>query len=279
MFWYIFLTDFTFTLGILLYIIRINITLEKAKGECTILIKLIKARDYEDISRKAANLISAQIILKPDSVLGLATGSTPIGIYNKLVDWYNKGDLDFSQVRTVNLDEYCGLSKDNEQSYCYFMNHHLFYHVNIDLKNTNFPNGMERDVVKECNRYNQVIEDMGGIDMQLLGLGTNGHIGFNEPSDTFICNTHQVTLLNDTVVANSRFFDSLDEVPKKAYTMGVGHIMNAKKIILAVSGENKSEILNQVLNGPVTPLVPATILQFHPDVTVVADEAALSALA
>lgn len=240
------------------------------------MIKLIKARDYDDISRKAANLISAQILLKPDSVLGLATGSTPIGIYNNLVDWYNKGDLDFSQVRTVNLDEYCGLSKDNEQSYYYFMNHHLFCHINIDLKNTNFPNGMELDAVKECSRYNKVIEGLGGIDLQLLGLGNNGHIGFNEPSDRFIRDTHQVTLLSDTVAANSRFFDSPDEVPKKAYTMGVGHIMNAKKIIMAVSGENKSDILNKALHGPVTPLIPASILQFHHDVTIVADEAAFS---
>jgi glucosamine-6-phosphate deaminase len=242
------------------------------------LIKLIKARDYEDISRKAANILSAQVILKPDSVLGLATGSTPIGIYNKLVDWYKKGDLDFSLVRTVNLDEYCGLSKDNDQSYYYFMNHHLFYHVNIDLNNTNFPNGMEQDADKECARYNHVIEGMGGIDMQLLGLGNNGHIGFNEPNETFIRNTHQVTLLQETVTANSRFFNTLEEVPKKAYTMGVGHIMNAKKILLAVSGENKAQILKEVLEGPVTPLIPATILQFHHDVTIVADEAALSAL-
>ncbi|WP_099467525.1 glucosamine-6-phosphate deaminase [Konateibacter massiliensis] len=240
--------------------------------------KLIKARDYDDISRKAANILSAQVILKPDSVLGLATGSTPIGIYNKLVDWYKKGDLDFSQVRTVNLDEYCGLSKDNDQSYYYFMNHHLFYHVNIDLKNTNFPNGMEADANKECTRYNQIIEDMGGIDMQLLGIGTNGHIGFNEPNDTFIPSTHQITLSQETINANSRFFSSMEEVPTQAYTMGVGHIMNAKKILMAVSGENKAQILKEVLTGPVTPFIPATILQFHHDVTIVADEAALSAL-
>lgn len=243
------------------------------------MIKLIKAQNYEDASRKAANIISAQVILKPESVLGLATGSTPIGIYNKLVDWYNKGDLDFSQVHTVNLDEYCGLSKDNDQSYYYFMNNHLFYHINIDLNNTNFPNGMEPDAIKECTRYNHVIENMGGIDMQLLGLGNNGHIGFNEPNDTFIKDTHQVTLSQETINANSRFFDSLEEVPTKAYTMGVGHIMNAKKILMVVSGENKAAILKDVLTGPVTPFIPATILQFHHDVTIVADEAALSALA
>lgn len=242
------------------------------------MIKLIKAHDYEDISRKAANILSAQVILKPNSVLGLATGSTPIGIYNKLVDWYKKGDLDFSLVHTVNLDEYCGLSKDNDQSYYYFMNHHLFYHVNIDLNNTNFPNGMEQDARKECARYNHVIECMGGIDMQLLGLGNNGHIGFNEPNETFIRNTHQVTLMQETVTANSRFFNTLEEVPKQAYTMGIGHIMNAKKILMAVSGENKAPILKEVLEGPVTPQIPATILQFHHDVTIVADEAALSAL-
>lgn len=248
------------------------------KGECTTLIKLIKARDYEDMSRKAANILSAQVILNPDSILGLATGSTPIGIYNKLVDWYKKGDLDFSSVHTVNLDEYCGLSKDNDQSYYYFMNHHLFYHINIDLNHTHFPNGMEPDAQKECSRYNHIIESMGGIDMQLLGLGNNGHIGFNEPSDTFIKSTHQVTLSQETIDANSRFFNTMDEVPKKAYTMGVGHIMNAKKILMAVSGESKAQILKDLMYGPVTSLIPATILQFHHDVTIVADEAALSAL-
>lgn len=242
------------------------------------MIKLIKVQNYEEMSKKAANIISAQMILKPDSVLGLATGSTPIGIYNKLVDWYKKGDLDFSFTRTVNLDEYCGLSKDSDQSYCYFMNHHLFQHININLDNTNFPNGMEKDAEAECNRYNQVIEGMGGIDIQLLGLGNNGHIGFNEPNHSFTSNTHQVDLSKETIDANSRFFQTLDEVPKQAYTMGIGQIMNAKKILLVVSGENKAQILKEVLQGPVTSKIPATILQFHPDVTVVADEAALSAL-
>lgn len=248
-------------------------------GLISTMIKLIKARNYEDASKKAANILSAQVILKPNSVLGLATGSTPIGIYNKLVDWYQKGDLDFSKVQTVNLDEYCGLTKDNDQSYYYFMNHHLFQHININKSNTHFPNGMEEDAQKECERYNQVLDDMCGIDMQLLGLGNNGHIGFNEPNDSFEKETHQVTLADETIKANSRFFKTLEEVPTKAYTMGIGNIMKAKKIVMVVCGENKADILKDVLSKPVTPLIPATILQFHPDVTIVADEEALSLLA
>lgn len=238
--------------------------------------KLIVTKDYDDMSRKAANILSAQVILKPSSVLGLATGSSPIGCYEKLVEWYQKGDIDFSSVQTVNLDEYRGLAKDNDQSYYYFMNQHLFQHININLENTHVPNGLESDTDKECSRYNEVIEQMGGIDMQLLGLGFNGHIGFNEPSSTFIKGTHCVTLAQRTIDANARFFETLEQVPKQAYTMGIGHIMSAKKILLVVSGKDKAEILNEVLHGPITPAVPATILQFHPDVTIVADDAALS---
>lgn len=178
----------------------------------------------------------------------------------------------------MNLDEYLGLSDDNEQSYHYFMNHHLFQHVNINLENTHFPNGMETDTEKECARYNAVIESMGGIDMQLLGLGNNGHICFNEPCDSLLKDTHCVSLTQRTIDANSRFFSSIDKVPTHAYTMGIGHIMSAKKILLVVSGESKAELLKGGLYGSVTPAIPATILQFHHDVTIVADEAALSAV-
>ncbi|MSS63394.1 glucosamine-6-phosphate deaminase [Velocimicrobium porci] len=240
--------------------------------------KLIQTKDYDDMSRKAANIISAQVILKPDSVLGLATGSTPIGTYKKLIEWYQKGDLDFSDVRTVNLDEYKGLTKENDQSYYYFMNENLFKHINIDLTKTNIPDGTEEDAKKECDRYNHVIESMGGIDLQLLGLGNNGHIGFNEPCDTFDKLTHCVTLTQSTIDANARFFEKIEDVPRYAYTMGIGQIMSAKKVLVVVNGKGKAEILKKVIEGPVTPFVPASILQFHPDVTIVADEEAASLL-
>ena len=180
--------------------------------------RIIKATDYKDMSRKAANIISAQIIMKPDSVLGLATGSTPIGLYEQLVEWYNKGDLDFSKISTVNLDEYKGLNRENDQSYYYFMHDHLFNHVNIRPECTNVPNGMEPDSEKECKRYEALIDSLGGADLQLLGLGHNGHIGFNEPAPVFEKATHCVDLTESTIEANKRFFASADEVPKQAST-------------------------------------------------------------
>ena len=228
------------------------------------------------MSRKAANIISAQIIAKPDCVLGLATGSTPIGTYEKLVKRYKKGDLDFSQVRTVNLDEYKGLTRDNNQSYYYFMHEHLFNHVNIPEESTNVPDGTASDGDSECVRYEALIRELGGQDLQLLGLGHNGHIGFNEPSDSFAKTTHCVDLQERTIEANKRFFASADDVPKQAYTMGIGTIMQAKKILIIASGEDKADIIRDAFFGPVTPRVPASILQFHPDVTLVADAAALS---
>ena len=228
------------------------------------------------MSRKAANIISAQVIMKPNCTLGLATGSTPLGIYDQLTEWYKKGDLDFSTVHSVNLDEYRGLPKENDQSYYYFMHKNLFDRVNIRSENTNVPNGMEPDAEKECRRYEKLIADLGGIDLQLLGLGHNGHIGFNEPGEAFEKETHCVDLQERTIEANKRFFDSADEVPRQAYTMGIKTIMQAKKILVAVSGEDKAEIVKKAFFGPVTPTVPASILQMHNDVTVVADEAALS---
>lgn len=238
--------------------------------------KLYRAKDYYDMSRKAANIISAQVIMKPNCVLGLATGSTPVGIYKQLVEWYNKGDLDFSQVKTANLDEYKGLARDNDQSYYHFMHENLFRHVNIKEVNTNIPDGTEPDAKKEAARYEEAIQNLGGIDLQLLGLGHNGHIGFNEPSDIFPKDTHIVDLQESTIEANKRFFESIDEVPRQAYTMGIGTIMRAKKILLVVSGGDKADILQKAIKGPVTPRVPASILQLHPDVIIVADEAALS---
>lgn len=238
--------------------------------------RLYRAKNYNDLSRKAANIISAQVIMKPDCVLGLATGSSPLGTYRQLIEWYKKGDLDFSEVKSVNLDEYKGLPKDNDQSYYYFMHQNFFKDININPENTHIPNGMEPDSEKECSRYNQVISDLGGIDLQLLGLGHNGHIGFNEPDTAFAKMTHCVDLAPSTIEANKRFFASADDVPRQAYTMGIKTIMQARKILLIVSGEDKAQILYDVLNGPITPHVPASILQLHSDVTVVADEAALS---
>lgn len=230
---------------------------------------LINANDYYDLSRKAANVISAQVILKPDCVLGLATGSTPVGTYKQLVEWYKKSDIDFSKVTTVNLDEYCGLSPENNQSYRYFMNQNFFNLVNIDKKNTYVPDGLAKDYEEECLRYDKLISSLGGIDLQLLGIGRNGHIGFNEPDISFEKTTHVVDLDESTIKANARFFDTIEEVPKKAITMGIRSIMQAEKILLIANGPDKKEIIEKALHGPVTPDVPASILQFHPDLTVV----------
>lgn len=238
--------------------------------------KIIRARDYEHMSRQAANIISAQVILKPDCVLGLATGSSPIGTYQQLIKWYEKGDLDFSQVHAVNLDEYVGLDITSDQSYVYFMRHNLFDHINIDIANTNIPNGLETDSKKECARYDAVIRGLGGVDLQLLGLGPNGHIGFNEPNWCFSKGTHLVDLTDITIQANKRFFASADDVPRQAYTMSIYDILQAERIVMVASGENKALAVQKAFFGPITPDVPASILQFHKDFTLVADEAALS---
>lgn len=238
---------------------------------------IIKAKDYKDMSRKAANIISAQIIMKPDCVLGLATGSTPLGTYAQLIDWYQKGDLDFSRVSSVNLDEYRGLPKENDQSYHYFMQHNFFEHINIRPDHTFVPDGMEADSEKACLAHEEIIRTLGGVDLQLLGLGNNGHIGFNEPGAAFEKETHLVDLTESTIQANSRFFEKPEDVPTQAYTMGIKTIMQAKKILVVVNGIGKADIVAKAFWGPVTPQVPASILQMHPDVTLVADEEALSA--
>ena len=221
-------------------------------------------------------MCAAQIVLKPDCVLGLATGSTPVGTYKNLVEWYKNGDLDFSTLSSCNLDEYRGLSPENDQSYRYFMNTNLFDHVNIRKDHTFVPDGLQENSDQACQMYEQIIRDLGGIDLQLLGLGHNGHIGFNEPAEDFPKITHCVDLTESTIQANKRFFEKESDVPRQAYTMGIGTIMSAKKILVVVSGEDKAEILNKIINGPITPQVPASILQLHPDVTIVADNAALS---
>ena len=240
--------------------------------------QICKVKNYQELSRKAANLIAAQITLKPDSVLGLATGSSPIGTYDRLVEMYQDGDLDFSQITTVNLDEYKGLPGSHEQSYRYFMNTHLFHRVNISYDNTYVPDGTETDSEKCCQAYNELIHRVGPADIQLLGLGHDGHIGFNEPNDEFDKETHCVDLTEMTIEANKRFFNSIDEVPRQAYTMGIATIMRAKCVLMVVSGKDKAEILKKSFFGPITPQVPASILQLHPNFVLIADEDALSAL-
>ena len=234
--------------------------------------KFITVSTYEKLSRQAANIISAQVILKPDSVLGLATGSSPLGTYKQLIEWYQKGDIDFSKVTSVNLDEYVGLDGGNDQSYRYFMNRHYFEHINIDLGNTFVPNGCAVDLAGEGRRYDEQIAELGGIDFQLLGIGLDGHIGFNEPDKYFVKSTHVVDLHESTIKANSRFFANEDEVPKKAITMGMVSIMQAKKILLIASGKAKREILEKAFYGSITPEIPASILQLHPDITVIYSE-------
>ena len=240
--------------------------------------RIIITKNYDDMSRKAANIISAQMITKPNCVLGLATGSTPLGTYKQLIEWYNKGDLDFSQVSTVNLDEYRGLTHDNDQSYYYFMMNNLFKHVNIDISRTHVPDGTIEDADKACADYEEIVKSYGGVDLQLLGLGHNGHIGFNEPASEFPKATHCVDLQESTIQANARFFEKIEDVPTQAYTMGIGTIMAAKKVLLIASGKDKAEIVKKAFFGPVVPEVPASILQMHQDVTIIIDEDAASLL-
>ncbi|MBQ9700774.1 MAG: glucosamine-6-phosphate deaminase [Lachnospiraceae bacterium] len=237
---------------------------------------IIKTKNYEELSKKAADIIGSVVVLKPDAVLGLATGSTPVGTYKELIKGYEAGTYDFSKIKSVNLDEYKGLSGDHDQSYRYFMNTNLFDHVNIDKANTNVPAGLVDDGEAECERYNQLIKDLGGIDLQLLGIGGNAHIGFNEPCDEFVKGTHLVTLEEGTREANARFFASIDEVPTQAYTMGIENIMSAKKILLLANGKAKAQAVYDTCFGPVKPQVPASILQLHADCIVIADEDALS---
>ena len=241
--------------------------------------KIIRAKDYKDMSRKAANIISAQVIMKPNCVLGLATGGTPVGTYEKLVERYNEGDLDFSEVTSVNLDEYRGLPKEHPESYWSFMHRNLFDHVNIRPEAINLPDGTNMDAEAECKRYDEVIRSVGGVDLQLLGIGHDGHIGFNEPHDAFDLGTHCVDLAQETIEANKRFFDGNEDlVPKQAYTMGIKTIMQARKVLVVANGLAKAKAVKAVVSGPVTPECPGSILQMHPDCILVADEEALSLL-
>ena len=241
--------------------------------------KIISAKDYQALSRAAANIISAQVILKPSCVLGLATGSTPIGLYADLVEDFQADRISFEQVTTFNLDEYRGLSPEHDQSYRYFMQKNLFDHVDIDPEATSVPDGANPDAQAACESYEQAISEAGGIDLQLLGLGPNGHIGFNEPGEAFELETHCVDLTPATIEANKRFFDGNEDlVPKQAYTMGIKTIMQARKVLVVANGLAKAKAVKAVVSGPVTPECPGSILQMHPDCILVADEEALSLL-
>lgn len=234
--------------------------------------KILVVKNYDEMSKVAAKELAEVISKKPEATLGLATGGTPVGMYKELIDMYKNGELDFSKVTTVNLDEYVGLSGEHDQSYRYFMDSNLFNHVNIRKEYTYVPNGLAEDMLKECVNYDKRIEELGGIDVQVLGIGSNGHIGFNEPSDTLSLGTHVTDLAESTIEANSRYFVSKEEVPTKALTMGLGAIMKAKKILLMVSGESKAEIMDKVVNGKITTQVPASFLQMHKDVVLIIDE-------
>ncbi len=241
-------------------------------------VRILKVKDPAEVGKLAADQFEALILAKPACLLGLATGSSPLPLYRELIQREKDGRIDFSRVRSANLDEYKGLSGDHPQSYRYFMNENLFNHISIKPENTIVPDGLVDDVEAMCADYERKIEAWGGVDLQLLGLGHDGHIGFNEPDDHFPTMTHEVKLLEITREANKRFFDSIDEVPTAAYTMGIGTVMAARKVLMVVTGRDKAEILKKSFFGPVTPEVPASILQFHPDVTVICDEAAASLL-
>lgn len=229
----------------------------------------ITVKTYDELSRRASMIIASQVVMKPDCVLGLATGSSPLGAYSYLAEMCDKGEVDFSRVTSVNLDEYAGLDGSHDQSYRYFMDTNLFSKINIDRAKTFVPSGIAQDLVKEGREYDALIERLGGIDLQLLGIGLDGHIGFNEPDSVFVAETHPVDLDESTIEANSRFFASKADVPRRAITMGMMSIMRAKKILLIANGQNKKAILEKAFNGPVDPMVPASILQLHPDVTVI----------
>ena len=238
--------------------------------------RIYQEADYEAMSRRAAGIIAAEVIRRPDCVLGLATGSTPIGTYKNLIAANQAGDIHFKEVTTVNLDEYKGLAPTHDQSYRYFMQTNLFDHIDVRPECTNVPDGLAADAEAECARYDRLVASLGYADLQLLGLGRNGHIGFNEPGPSFVKETHVVNLTQSTIDANSRFFESANDVPRQALTMGIGVIMAAKRVLLIASGEDKADALYAAICGPITPDCPASILQLHQNVVIVADKAALS---
>lgn len=237
---------------------------------------ILVAKDYDEMSDKAAHIVVGKILNKPDSVLGLATGSTPMGLYRKLMDFYNCGLVSFAETVTFNLDEYIGLSTDCSQSYAMFMKKNLLNHINIKLENCHIPLGITKDVSKECQYYEKKIRTHGGIDLQILGIGRNGHIGFNEPDVKFEAQTHLVQLDEETIFDNARFFERSEDVPRKAISMGIKTIMQSRKIVLLASGKEKADAVFGMVKGEITPKLPASVLQLHPDVTLIVDEDAYS---
>ena len=240
--------------------------------------KVIICKNYDGMSRRAASLLLAQLVHKPNSILGLATGSTPLGLYKELIEAYSRGEADFSNATSFNLDEYLGIPNTDPNSYFSFMQQNLFRHINLPQENTHLPNGMAANPQEECKNYDLLIEKTGGVDLQILGIGHDGQIGFNEPGDSFPEGTHVETLTEETRSANARFFGSLDLVPTQAVTMGIGTIMTARHIILMASGKDKAAIIAQMIRGPITPRVPASILRFHQNTIVYLDESSASAL-
>lgn len=239
--------------------------------------KLIVVKNYDEMSKKASEIIAGEIKNNPHAILGLATGSTPIGTYKELIRMHKEENLDFSNIKTFNLDEYVGLDGNNPNSYRYFMDDELFNHINIKKENTNVPDGKTEDLLNFCKDYDKGIEEAGGVDLQLLGIGTNGHIAFNEPADELPANTSIAKLTEETISANARFFSSMDEVPKEAISMGIGSILKAKKILLLANGKGKAEAIKKLLNSDkVSTHLPASFLHLHPNVTIIVDEDAYS---
>lgn len=240
--------------------------------------RIIVVENYEEMSKKAAVMIASQIILQPNSVLGLATGDTPLGMYKELIDMYHKKQIDFSEAKSFNLDEYYGLEKNNSQSYHHYMMENFFSHINIDKEKINIPDGKAENIEEECKSYDKKISDAGEIDIQVLGIGVNGHIGFNEPSVEFKSGTHLVNLDKKTIKSNSRFFNSIEDVPTKAISMGIKTILNSKKIVLLANGKGKADAIAKTVKGKICPEVPASVLQFHKDVTIILDKEAAEKL-
>ena len=240
--------------------------------------RIILADNYEEMSKKAAAIVRNQIILKPDCVLGLATGDTPIGMYKELIKMHDNKEVDFSEVTTFNLDEYCKLNRDNTQSYYYYMNHNFFKHINVKKENTYIPNGAAKDIGEECRNYERQIKNKGGIDLQVLGIGANGHIGFNEPDINFEAETHLVMLDKMTIEANSRFFSSKDEVPTTAISMGIETIMKSRMLVLLANGEIKADAIYKTVKGKICPELPASIIQLHPNATMIIEKNAAKLL-
>ena len=236
--------------------------------------RVIVEPNYKEMSRKAALLVASQLNLKPNSVLGLATGSTPLGMYHELITMYEHHELDFSEAVTFNLDEYYRLPKDNKKSYFFYMKENFFKYININSGNINFLNACAKDIIEECREYEMKIKRAGGIDLQILGIGPNGHIGFNEPGKTLDIETHLVHLSEETIKANSRFFNSIDAVPHQAISVGIATIMKARRIVLLANGKNKAEVIKETVSGRIDTRIPASILQTHPEVTIILDEEA-----